>query len=245
MMIKVDNIVKRFGALEVLHGITMSVERGEIVSIVGASGAGKSTLLQIIGTLMRADEGEVLINGVSPMGLGDKELAAFRNRHIGFVFQFHHLLEEFNARENVMMPMLIAKVARKEAERRADELLSLVGMTHRADHKPSALSGGEQQRVAIARALANNPSVVLADEPTGNLDSHTRDEIQALFFELRERTGQTFIIVTHDETLAEKDEAFKAWRRDHFKANVTRYWDLNDALFHDAFIVLSLQPSKF
>lgn len=205
-MIKVDNIVKRFGALEVLHGITMSVERGEIVSIVGASGAGKSTLLQIIGTLMRADEGEVLINGVSPMGLGDKELAAFRNRHIGFVFQFHHLLEEFNARENVMMPMLIAKVARKEAERRADELLSLVGMTHRADHKPSALSGGEQQRVAIARALANNPSVVLADEPTGNLDSHTRDEIQALFFELRERTGQTFIIVTHDEKLAEKSD---------------------------------------
>ena len=205
-MIKVYNIVKRFGALEVLHGITMSVERGEIVSIVGASGAGKSTLLQIIGTLMRADEGEVLINGVSPMGLGDKELAAFRNRHIGFVFQFHHLLEEFNARENVMMPMLIAKVARKEAERRADELLSLVGMTHRADHKPSALSGGEQQRVAIARALANNPSVVLADEPTGNLDSHTRDEIQALFFELRERTGQTFIIVTHDEKLAEKSD---------------------------------------
>ena len=205
-MIKVDNIVKRFGALEVLHGITMSVERGEIVSIVGASGAGKSTLLQIIGTLMGADEGEVLINGVSPMGLGDKELAAFRNRHIGFVFQFHHLLEEFNARENVMMPMLIAKVARKEAERRADELLSLVGMTHRADHKPSALSGGEQQRVAIARALANNPSVVLADEPTGNLDSHTRDEIQALFFELRERTGQTFIIVTHDEKLAEKSD---------------------------------------
>ena len=205
-MIKVDNIVKRFGALEVLHGITMSVERGEIVSIVGASGAGKSTLLQIIGTLMRADEGEVLINGVSPMGLGDKELAAFRNRHIGFVFQFHHLLEEFYARETVMMPMLIAKVARKEAERRADELLSLVGMTHRADHKPSALSGGEQQRVAIARALANNPSVVLADEPTGNLDSHTRDEIQALFFELRERTGQTFIIVTHDEKLAEKSD---------------------------------------
>lgn len=205
-MIRVDNIVKRFGTLEVLHGITMSVERGEIVSIVGASGAGKSTLLQIIGTLMKADEGEVLIDGVSPMGLGDRELAAFRNRHIGFVFQFHHLLEEFNARENVMMPMLIAKVARKDAERRADELLSLVGMTHRADHKPSALSGGEQQRVAIARALANNPSVVLADEPTGNLDSHTRDEIQALFFELRERTGQTFIIVTHDEKLAEQSD---------------------------------------
>lgn len=205
-MIRVDNIVKRFGSLEVLHGISMSVERGEIVSIVGASGAGKSTLLQIIGTLMKADEGEVLIDGVSPMGLGDRELAAFRNKHIGFVFQFHHLLEEFNARENIMMPMLIAKVARKDAERRADELLALVGMTHRADHKPSALSGGEQQRVAIARALANNPSVVLADEPTGNLDSHTRDEIQSLFFELRERTGQTFIIVTHDEKLAEQSD---------------------------------------
>lgn len=205
-MIRVDNIVKRFGSLEVLHGISMSVERGEIVSIVGASGAGKSTLLQIIGTLMKADAGEVLIDGVSPMGLGDRELAAFRNKHIGFVFQFHHLLEEFNARENIMMPMLIAKVARKDAERRADELLALVGMTHRADHKPSALSGGEQQRVAIARALANNPSVVLADEPTGNLDSHTRDEIQSLFFELRERTGQTFIIVTHDEKLAEQSD---------------------------------------
>ena len=205
-MIRVDNIVKRFGSLEVLHGISMSVERGEIVSIVGASGAGKSTLLQIIGTLMKADEGEVLIDGVSPMGLGVRELAAFRNKHIGFVFQFHHLLEEFNARENIMMPMLIAKVARKDAERRADELLALVGMTHRADHKPSALSGGEQQRVAIARALANNPSVVLADEPTGNLDSHTRDEIQSLFFELRERTGQTFIIVTHDEKLAEQSD---------------------------------------
>lgn len=205
-MIKVDGIVKSFGDLEVLHGVTMSVERGEIVSIVGASGAGKSTLLQIIGTLMRADSGEVLIDGVSPMGLSDSELAAFRNRHIGFVFQFHHLLEEFSARENVMMPMLIARTSRKDAERRADELLSLVGMSHRADHKPSALSGGEQQRVAIARALANNPSVVLADEPTGNLDSHTRDEIQALFFELRERMGQTFIIVTHDEKLAEQSD---------------------------------------
>lgn len=205
-MIKVDGIVKSFGDLEVLHGVAMSVERGEIVSIVGASGAGKSTLLQIIGTLMRADSGEVLIDGVSPMGLSDSELAAFRNRHIGFVFQFHHLLEEFSARENVMMPMLIARTSRKDAERRADELLSLVGMSHRADHKPSALSGGEQQRVAIARALANNPSVVLADEPTGNLDSHTRDEIQALFFELRERTGHTFIIVTHDEKLAEQSD---------------------------------------
>lgn len=205
-MIKVDGIVKSFGDLEVLHGISMSVERGEIVSIVGASGAGKSTLLQIIGTLMRCDSGEVCIDGRSTAGLSDSDLATFRNRHIGFVFQFHHLLAEFSARENVMMPMLIAGVSRKETERRADELLALVGMTHRAEHKPSALSGGEQQRVAIARALANNPSVVLADEPTGNLDSHTRDEIQNLFFELRERTGQTFIIVTHDEKLAEQSD---------------------------------------
>lgn len=205
-MIRVENIVKSFGDLEVLHGISMSVERGEIVSIVGASGAGKSTLLQIIGTLMKSDSGEVCIDGCSTAGLSDSELAVFRNKHIGFVFQLHHLLAEFSARENVMMPMLIAKLSRKEAERRADELLALVGMTHRAEHKPSAMSGGEQQRVAIARALANNPTVVLADEPTGNLDSHTRDEIQNLFFELRERTGQTFIIVTHDEKLAEQSD---------------------------------------
>ena len=201
-MIKVSNIVKRFGDLEVLHGVSLRVARGEIVSIVGASGAGKTTLLQIIGTLMKADGGEVLIDGVSPVGLSDAELSAFRNRHIGFVFQFHHLLEEFSALENVMLPMLIAGTDRTSAERRANELLEMVAMRHRATHRPSALSGGEQQRVAIARALANNPSVVLADEPTGNLDTATRDEIQRLFFELCERTGQTFIIVTHDEKLA-------------------------------------------
>lgn len=201
-MIKVSNIVKRFGDLEVLHGVSLSVARGEIVSIVGASGAGKTTLLQIIGTLMKADGGEVLIDGISPIGLSDAELSAFRNRHIGFVFQFHHLLEEFSALENVMLPMLIAGTDRTSAERRANELLEMVAMRHRATHRPSALSGGEQQRVAIARALANNPSVVLADEPTGNLDTATRDEIQRLFFELCERTGQTFIIVTHDEKLA-------------------------------------------
>lgn len=201
-MIKVSNIVKRFGDLEVLHGVSLSVARGEIVSIVGASGAGKTTLLQIIGTLMKADGGEVLIDGISPVGLSDAELSAFRNRHIGFVFQFHHLLEEFSALENVMLPMLIAGTDRTSAERRANELLEMVAMRHRATHRPSALSGGEQQRVAIARALANNPSVVLADEPTGNLDTATRDEIQRLFFELCERTGQTFIIVTHDEKLA-------------------------------------------
>jgi len=201
-MIKVEGVKKRFDDLEVLHGVSLEVKRGEIVSLVGASGAGKTTLLQIIGTLMKADEGRVTIDGISPEGLDDKALSAFRNRKIGFVFQFHHLLEEFSAKENVMMPMLIAGVKQAEAAKRADELLALVAMSHRAEHKPSALSGGEQQRVAIARALANNPAVVLADEPTGNLDSATRDEIQRLFFTLRERTGQTFIIVTHDEKLA-------------------------------------------
>ena len=201
-MIEVKGVVKRFGDLEVLHGVSLTVARGEIVSLVGASGAGKSTLLQIIGTLMKADEGSVTIDGLSASTLGEKRLAEFRNRHIGFVFQFHHLLEEFTAVENVMMPMLIGGERNAAAERRARELLDMVGMSHRYDHKPAALSGGEQQRVAIARALANEPSVVLADEPTGNLDSATRDEIQRLFFELRERTGQTFLIVTHDETLA-------------------------------------------
>ena len=205
-MIHVENIVKRFGELEVLHGLSFSVERGEIVSIVGASGAGKSTLLQIIGTLMSPDAGSVTINGRDVAGMLDNELSEFRNRHVGFVFQSHHLLEEFSAVENVMMPMLIAGVKRAEAQRRAAELLELVQMSHRLEHRPSALSGGEQQRVAIARALANNPSVVLADEPTGNLDTATRDEIQRLFFDLRERTNQTFIIVTHDEALAEKSD---------------------------------------
>lgn len=201
-MIKVEGIKKRFDDLEVLHGVSLEVKRGEIVSLVGASGAGKTTLLQIIGTLMKADEGRVTIDGISPEGLDDKALSMFRNLKIGFVFQFHHLLEEFSARENVMLPMLIAGVKQSDAKERADELLDLVSMSHRSEHKPSALSGGEQQRVAVARALANNPAVVLADEPTGNLDSATRDELQRLFFTLRERTGQTFIIVTHDEKLA-------------------------------------------
>lgn len=205
-MIEVRNIVKRFGSLEVLHGVSMSVTRGEIVSIVGASGAGKTTLLQIIGSLMSADEGEVLVDGVALSGMDDDALSTFRNRHIGFIFQSYHLLAEFTALENVMMPMLIAGVTRGEAERRGRELLDMVQMSHRVDHKPSALSGGEQQRVAIARALANNPTVVLADEPTGNLDTATRDEIQRLFFELRDRMWQTFIIVTHDETLAEMSD---------------------------------------
>ena len=205
-MIHIENIVKRFGSLEVLHGIEFSVERGEIVSIVGASGAGKSTLLQIIGTLMTPDEGNVTIDGKAVAGMSDGELSEFRNRHVGFVFQSHHLLEEFSSEENVMMPMLIAGVKRSEAQERAKELLELVQMSHRLTHRPSALSGGEQQRVAIARALANNPSVVLADEPTGNLDTATREQIQNLFFDLRERTNQTFIIVTHDEALAEKSD---------------------------------------
>lgn len=205
-MIKVENIVKRFGALEVLHGVSLEVTRGEIVSIVGQSGAGKSTLLQIIGTLMDADSGSVTIDGKSVQGMSDVALSEFRNRHIGFVFQFHHLLEEFTARENIMMPMLIGGARRVDAERRADELLDMVQMSHRASHRPSALSGGEQQRVAIARALANSPSVVLADEPTGNLDTATRDDIQRLFFDLRERTNQTFIIVTHDEHLAQMSD---------------------------------------
>ena len=205
-MIEVRGVVKRFGSLEVLHGVSFSVARGEIVSIVGASGAGKSTLLQIIGSLLDADAGDVIIDGVSLKSLRDDRLSDFRNQHIGFIFQSYHLLAEFTAVENVMMPMLIAGVGRGEARRRAEELLDMVAMSHRKEHKPATLSGGEQQRVAIARALANAPSVVLADEPTGNLDSVTREEIHRLFFELRDRTGQTFIIVTHDESLANKSD---------------------------------------
>ena len=205
-MIEVRDIVKRFGDLEVLHGVSLSIADGEIVSIVGASGAGKSTLLQIMGSLLKADGGEVVIDGIELSKLGEGRLADFRNRHIGFIFQSYHLLPEFTAVENVMMPMLIAGAKRSEAEVRARELLGMVGMTHRAEHKPEALSGGEQQRVAIARALINRPSVVLADEPTGNLDTATRDEIQRLFVELRDRTGQTFVIVTHDVALAERSD---------------------------------------
>lgn len=205
-MIEVRDIVKRFGSLEVLHGVTLTIADGEIVSIVGASGAGKSTLLQIMGSLLRADGGEVVIDGVALSTLGEDRLSDFRNRHIGFIFQSYQLLPEFTAVENVMMPMLIAGSKRSDAEARARELLQLVGMSHRAEHKPEALSGGEQQRVAIARALINRPSVVLADEPTGNLDTATRDEIQRLFVELRDRTGQTFVIVTHDVALAERSD---------------------------------------
>ena len=202
-MIKVSGIKKRFGDLEVLRGVSLEVKEGEIVSIVGASGAGKTTLLQIMGTLLAADGGEVEIAGVKVFGLNEKRTAEFRNRHIGFVFQFHNLLPEFSALENVMMPALIGGAKRKEAQQRAAELLEAVGLTNRADHKPAQLSGGEQQRVAIARALINRPSVIFADEPTGNLDTHNRDEIQRLLFDVREKFGQTIVMVTHDEKLAD------------------------------------------
>ena len=201
-MIKVDDIRKSFGEVEVLRGVSLTVGRGEVVSIVGASGAGKTTLLQIMGTLLTPDGGAVEIDGRTASGMNDRQLSKFRNENIGFVFQFHHLLPEFDARENVMMPALIGGVPRREADRRARTLLETVGLADRMHHKPAALSGGEQQRVAIARALVNSPAVVLADEPSGNLDSATRDEVNKLFFDLRERLGQTFVIVTHDETLA-------------------------------------------
>lgn len=201
-MIQVSNIHKRFGEVEVLKGVSFSVARGELISIVGASGAGKTTLLQIIGTLSRADEGEVVIDGVALSSLGERALAHFRNQQIGFVFQAHHLLPEFTALENVAIPALIAGRPRREAEERAAELLRMVNLAERFDHKPAQLSGGEQQRVAIARALINNPAVLLADEPSGNLDTRNREEIHRLFFELRERLGQTIVIVTHDERLA-------------------------------------------
>lgn len=201
-MIRVTDIHKSFGTLEVLKGVSLDVAQGEVVSIVGASGAGKTTLLQIIGTLSRPDGGRVEIDGRDVSALGDRALSQFRNERIGFVFQFHHLLAEFTAFENVCIPGLIGRRPRAEVERRAAELLDMMGLASRRDHKPGQLSGGEQQRVAIARALVNAPAVLLADEPSGNLDSHNRDEIHRLFFELRDRLGQTIVIVTHDEHLA-------------------------------------------
>ena len=201
-MIRVTDIHKSFGTLEVLKGVSLEVAAGEVVSIVGASGAGKTTLLQIMGTLSRPDSGRVEIGGEDVSSLGDKALSKFRNERIGFVFQFHHLLAEFTAFENVCIPGLIGRRPRAEVERRAAELLGMMDLTARRDHKPGQLSGGEQQRVAIARALVNSPAVLLADEPSGNLDSHNRDEIHRLFFELREKLGQTIVIVTHDENLA-------------------------------------------
>ena len=201
-MIRATDIHKSFGTLEVLKGVSLDVAQGEVVSIVGASGAGKTTLLQIIGTLSRPDGGRVEIDGRDVSALGDRALSQFRNERIGFVFQFHHLLAEFTAFENVCIPGLIGRRSRADVERRAAELLDMMGLAARRDHKPGQLSGGEQQRVAIARALVNSPAVLLADEPSGNLDTHNRDEIHRLFFELRDRLGQTIVIVTHDEHLA-------------------------------------------
>ncbi len=201
-MIALTDIRKRFGTLDVLRGVSLEVARGEVVAVVGASGAGKSTLLQIPGTLMRPDGGRVVIDGTDVGALGDRALSRFRNERIGFVFQFHHLLPEFTALENVMIPALIGRRDKRAAARRAAELLETMGLAERLEHKPAALSGGEQQRVAIARALMNDPAVLLADEPSGNLDSRNREEIHRLFFDLRNRTGQTVVIVTHDEGLA-------------------------------------------
>ena len=202
-MIEIQGITKSFGELQVLKGIDLTINKGEVVSIVGPSGAGKTTLLQIMGTLDQADTGLVMINGVEVSRLKEKELSAFRNKQIGFVFQFHQLLPEFTALENVMIPALIQGVSSGEASRKAKEILELLGMTDRASHKPAELSGGEKQRVAVARALINNPAVIFADEPSGSLDSKNKEELHQLFFELREKLGQTFVIVTHDEGLAQ------------------------------------------
>ncbi|GAA3005532.1 ABC transporter ATP-binding protein [Prevotella corporis] len=201
-MIDITGITKSFGSLQVLKGIDLHIEKGEIVSIVGPSGAGKTTLLQIIGTLDQPDAGSVSVDGIETNRLSSNKLSDFRNRHLGFVFQFHQLLPEFTAIENIMIPAYIAGVKPKDARVRAEELLEFMGLSDRATHKPNELSGGEKQRVAVARALVNNPAVVLADEPSGSLDTKNKEELHRLFFELRDKFGQTFVIVTHDETLA-------------------------------------------
>ena len=201
-MIQLTDIHKSFGNLAVLKGINLQIGEKEIVSIVGASGAGKTTLLQIAGTLLKPDQGKVIIDDTDVNSLSPKNLANFRNKHIGFVFQFHHLLPEFTALENVCIPALIGGVNKKDAEKHAEELLGFLNLNERKNHKPSEMSGGEQQRVAIARALVNNPSVIFADEPSGNLDSKNREELHSLIHKLRDNFGQTFIIVTHDETFA-------------------------------------------
>lgn len=201
-MIRLEQIQKSFGSLQVLRGIDLQIAKGEVVSIVGPSGAGKTTLLQIMGTLDRPDSGLVEIDGVQVNGLKEKPLSDFRNRRIGFVFQFHQLLPEFTALENVMIPAFIAGRSEGDTRRAATEILALMGLTDRAHHKPAELSGGEKQRVAVARALINRPAVVLADEPSGSLDSHNKEELHRLFFDLRDRLDQTFVIVTHDEELA-------------------------------------------
>lgn len=202
-MIEVKNIHKSFGTLEVLKGVDLTVKKGEIVSIIGKSGAGKTTLLQIIGTLDKPDSGSVVIDGVDVFALKEKELADFRNRHIGFIFQFHQLLPEFTTLENVMMPAMIARLDEKEAEQRAIKLLKELGMAERLTHKPSQLSGGEKQRVAAARAMMMSPNVILADEPSGSLDESNKNELHKLLLQMREQYGQTIIIVTHDKELAE------------------------------------------
>lgn len=206
-MIKVEKITKSFGNLQVLKGIDLDVPDGKLYSIVGASGAGKTTLLQIIGTLSQPTSGRVFIAGQNVSGMKENELADFRNRKIGFVFQFHYLLPEFTALENVCIPAFIAKTSKKEAERKAKEYLDFLGLTHRLDHKPGELSGGERQRVAVARALINNPLMILADEPSGNLDTKNREDLHELFFTLRDHFKQTLVIVTHDESFAAQSDA--------------------------------------
>lgn len=201
-MIDIKGITKSFGSLQVLKGIDLHIEKGEVVSIVGPSGAGKTTLLQIIGTLDKPDSGGIIIDGTDVMKLSSRKLSEFRNKRIGFVFQFHQLLPEFTAVENVMLPALISGASKGEAKKRAMELLDFMGLSERAGHKPAELSGGENQRVAVARALVNKPAVILADEPSGSLDSKNKAELHQLFFDLRDKTGQTFVIVTHDENLA-------------------------------------------
>ena len=201
-MIELDNITRSFGSLQVLKGISLNINRGEVVSITGPSGAGKTTLLQIMGSLDKPDGGRVLYDGQDITRMSEKEISAFRNRHIGFVFQFHQLLPEFTAQENITIPMLIGGQGMRQANARAKELLELLGLANRADHKPAELSGGEKQRIAVARALANQPDVILADEPSGSLDTKNKEELHKLFFSLRDQLGQTFVIVTHDESLA-------------------------------------------
>lgn len=201
-MLQARGIHKSYGNLHILKGVDLEIDKGEIITIVGASGAGKSTLLHIIGTLDNPDQGSVILNNIEVNKLSSKRLSAFRNEHIGFIFQFHHLLPEFTALENICIPAFIAKRSKKEAERRAFELLELLGLTERAEHKPGELSGGEQQRVAVARAMINYPSIIMADEPSGNLDSANAESLHRLFVELRNNMGQTFVIVTHNESLA-------------------------------------------
>ena len=205
-MIQLESITKNFGSLQVLKGISFTIEKGEVVSIVGPSGAGKTTLLQIMGTLDRPDSGQVWLNGTDVSRMKEKELSAFRNREIGFVFQFHQLLPEFTALENVMIPALIQGVSSSTARKSAMEMLDFLGLSSRVSHKPAELSGGEKQRVAVARALVNHPSVILADEPSGSLDTQNKEELHRLFFDLRDKLGQTFVIVTHDEDLASKTD---------------------------------------